>query len=77
MQVYFFHLRRRGKLILDPDGTSLASSDEARRVAVLEARELIVTILKTEGRVPLEDGIDIADEHGAVLDTVTFKEALS
>jgi hypothetical protein len=34
--MYFFHLRRNGETILDPDGTVLASHDEAYRAAVLE-----------------------------------------
>jgi hypothetical protein len=77
MYLFFFHLRRSGKVIHDPDGTLLASIDEARRYAKLEAREVIVTILQTEEPVPLDDGIDVADEHGAILHTITFKEALS
>jgi hypothetical protein len=76
MHLYFFHLHRCGKVILDREGTSLASIDEARRFAKLEARELIIRILATEEPVPFDDGIEVADEQGAVLHRATFEEAL-
>jgi hypothetical protein len=74
--MYFFHLRRNGETILDPDGTVLASHDEAYRAAVLEARELIVRILSSDDSVPFDDGIEIADENGLVVHTVTFEAAM-
>jgi hypothetical protein len=76
MPLYFFHVRRRGMVIPDWEGTRVASIDEARVIAISDARALIIEHLKTDAPVPLDDGIDIADEHGAVLHTVTFKEAL-
>jgi hypothetical protein len=76
MPIYFFHLRRSGKTILDPDGTLLASPEEAHRAAVLDARDLIIAVLNTEDAVPLADGIEIADESGVIMRTVSFKDAL-
>jgi hypothetical protein len=77
MLSYFFHVHRAGQVILDPEGTPLASVEEARQEARLVARELIIHRLKTDQPVSLEDSVDVADEHGAVLHTVTFKEALA
>jgi hypothetical protein len=39
MRMYYFHLRRNGKVLLDPDGRMFASPDEACRAGVFEARE--------------------------------------
>jgi hypothetical protein len=77
MHLYFFHLNRNGTVILDPEGVFLAGPDEARRTAVLEARELIVQILKAGSPVPLSDGIEVVDENGVVLHTVTFEDVLA
>jgi hypothetical protein len=73
---YFFHLRRSGTVILDPEGRKLAGIDEARREAVLDARELIIGLLRADKPVPMNDSIDVGDECGDVLYTVTFAEAL-
>jgi hypothetical protein len=74
--MYYFHLRRNGKVLLDPDGTMFASPDEACRAGVFEAREVIIRILKTADAVPFNDGIEIADENGIVFHTVTFEDAM-
>jgi hypothetical protein len=76
MPRYFFHLSRRGQVILDPEGTELADVGEARREALLNARDLIIRILVTDEPVPLDDYFHVADKLGSVLHTVTLKEAL-
>jgi hypothetical protein len=76
MGLYFFHVHRGGILIPDPDGTQMAGFDEACRQAFREARCLLSEHLKTDRPIRLQDGVQLADEHGHVLYTVTFEEAL-
>jgi len=76
MPRYFFHLSRRGRIILDPEGTELADIAHARREARLNARDMLIRILKTDEPVPLDDNVHVADEHGSVLHTITLREAL-
>ena len=73
---YFFNMRRAGKLIADAEGALAASLDEARDMAISDARELIIGVLKTREAVPMVDGIEIADEQGIILRFVIFAEAL-
>jgi hypothetical protein len=76
MPWFFFHLRRNGQIIPDPEGARLTGIDEAQAEAKLAARELIIDHLKTNQPLLLDDGIDVTDEHGTVYYTVTFEEAL-
>jgi hypothetical protein len=76
MPRYYFYLNRKGRLIPDPEGTELADIDEARREAILNARDAIIRTLKTDDPVSLEDNVQVVDEHGSLLLAVTFKEAL-
>jgi hypothetical protein len=77
MPKYFFNLYRNGQVILDHEGVRLAGIEEAQGEATREARELIIDVLRTDRPVPLSDGIDVTDEHGLVLHTVTFEKALA
>ena len=45
MDLYCFHLRRTGRVILDPEGIRLAGVDVARREAVQDARALVAYML--------------------------------
>jgi hypothetical protein len=76
MYLFFFHLNRYGQTIFDPEGTRLTGIDDAREEATLSARGLAIQDLKEGKALPLDDSIDVADEHGLVLLTVTFKQAL-
>jgi hypothetical protein len=76
MPRYFFHSERRGQVVADLEGTELADLDEARHEAFLNARDLLILILKTAQPVPLDDRVHVVDEQGAVLYTVTLREAL-
>ena len=77
MPLYFFNLRRTGRVVPDAEGVSFAGIDEAVREAFLDARALISDRLRTDEPVPLDDTIDIADEHGVVLFSITFEQALT
>ena len=76
MPRYFFYLSRSGQIIPDPEGTELADISGARREAFLNARDLIIQTLKRDEPVPLDDNVLVVDEHGSLLHTVTFKDAL-
>jgi hypothetical protein len=76
MPRYFFYLSRNGQVIPDPEGTELADLSEARSEAFLNARDLIIQILRSDEPLPLDDNVQVVDEHGSLLHTVTFKEAL-
>jgi hypothetical protein len=76
MQLYFFHLRRGEEVVLDPEGIRVADLGEAREVAIADARALIIEHLKRDGPVPLDDAIEVTDEHGAVLLAVALRQAL-
>ena len=72
---FYFHLYNDVSAT-DEEGRDLPNLDAARRVAVCEAREMMTeTILK--GRINLGHRIEIADEAGAIVATVTFKEAVT
>ena len=76
MPKYFFHFERAGKVITDPEGTELGDVAEARHEAFLNARDLIIRILKTEEPVPLDDNVHVTDGHGTIICTVMLREAL-
>jgi hypothetical protein len=76
MDLFFFHLNRLGQTIFDREGTRLPGLDEACQEAIRSARELMIQDLKTDKPLSLDDRVDIADEHGLLLLTVTFKQAL-
>jgi hypothetical protein len=73
---YFFHLCLDGRVIFDNEGVRLTGLDDARREATREAPVLIIEILRTDRPLPVNDSIQIANEQGVVLHTVTFEQAL-
>ena len=65
----------RGQLVPDETGMDLPSLKEARREAVQSAREILADQLRA-GEALDGQRIEIADDTGAVLEVVTFREAL-
>lgn len=61
---------------MDEEGLELADLEAAHANGIKEAREMMVETV-AEGRINLSHRIDIADESGAVLDSVTFAEAVT
>lgn len=70
MPRYFFHLYN-DEIVLDEEGQELAGADDARRVAVDNAREMAAASVQ-HGELNLEHRIDAADEVGNVIWTVRF-----
>ena len=76
MPRYYFHIRRTGgALEEDPQGTELASFEQAGAEAVKAAQE-ILAIKVAHGEMIDEDCFVITSEDGTVLAEVPFKSAL-
>ena len=75
MRRYFFHLYNDVDT-LDEEGQIFPDLTAARANAVKEARELMLETV-AEGRINFSHRIDIADEAGQVVGTVTFGEAVT
>jgi hypothetical protein len=74
MARYYFHIKDDADLIQDPEGSELATAEDARRQALISARELWADAIKS-GRSLGADAVVIADEHGG-LTFVPMAEAL-
>ena len=74
MARYYFHIKDGADLIQDPEGTELATAQDARSQALKSARELWADAIKS-GRSLGADAVLIADEHGG-LTFVPMAEAL-
>ena len=75
MPRYYFHVFN-DRTCIDEDGQDLDSLHQAREVAIDSARELVCESV-SKGHLNLEHRIDIADEAGALLMSVTFREAFT
>ncbi|HEX8262712.1 MAG TPA: hypothetical protein VF547_07550 [Allosphingosinicella sp.] len=75
MPRYFFHLYD-DVVSLDEEGRDMPDLESARAAGVREARQMMVGTV-AEGRLDLSHRIDIADESGAVLATVAFRDAVT
>jgi hypothetical protein len=72
---FYFHLREGAELIRDPEGTDLRDAAEAKRMALLSARELLAGAIKSgERRIP--EAFVITDEAGQTLHVLPFVEVL-
>ena len=74
MARYFFHIKDGAELIQDPEGSELATMEDARSQALKSARELWADAIKS-GRSLAADAVVIADEQGG-LTFVPMAEAL-
>jgi hypothetical protein len=75
MARFFFHVRTGDQLAHDPEGSDLPDVAEARREALLAARELLAEAIKA-GKQRMPDAFVIADEAGQAVDTVPVAVAL-
>ena len=74
MPRYYFHLYN-DITAMDPEGKILPHLDAARANGVKEAREMMMETV-AEGRINFSHRIDIADDAGAVAETVMFGDAV-
>jgi hypothetical protein len=73
---YYFHLINDID-VPDLEGVELPDIDAARAQAAEQARGMIGEMTKTEGRIVLHHRIDIEDEDGTVLESVTFGDVIT
>jgi hypothetical protein len=71
MPRFFLHIVRGDQRIEDPEGEDLADLASARDSAAESAFDLTVEQLRRTGKI-VEVAIEIADEQGKVLETVSF-----
>lgn len=76
MPRYYFHLREAGDVVPDEEGMELPDLDAARRFAVRGTRDLMAGAV-LRGELPLSHAVEIADQRGTVLKTVSFAEAVT
>ena len=60
----------------DDEGVELRDLAEARIYAMHAAKHLMSESLKVEGTISLDHRIVVADEHGHVVETVRFEDAV-
>jgi hypothetical protein len=70
---YYFHIHDQGLLIPDEEGGELSGIADARLEARASALDLAMNDLRN-GRAIDDRRIVIADENGAVLETVSVRE---
>jgi hypothetical protein len=75
MARFYFHLRKRHHVQADPEGTDLNDISEARREALLAAREILADAIRA-GRDDVPEAFVIADEAGQAIDTIPFAAVL-
>ena len=75
MPRYFFHLHECGTVIEDDEGIELPDLESARGRAIADARDVMAAEVQT-GRLCLGCAIRIHDAHGALVETVAFREAV-
>ena len=75
MPRFFFNLRNNVS-VEDREGKELPDSESAREQAITHARGIMSEDVK-DGRLMLNDEIDVIDEKGARVMTVRFRDAVS
>lgn len=73
MPRYFFHLQD-GQETRDEEGVQLPDVAAARDVALENARSMVCEDVMN-GQLNLDNRIEVTDEQGAILLTLTFREA--
>jgi hypothetical protein len=74
MPRFYFHLYN-DDVVTDEEGRELPDAASARAEALREAREMMTDeVLK--GKITLSHRIEVADENGAPVATIAFRDAL-
>lgn len=75
MTTFYLHLRRSDGLVEDPDGSELADLEAALEEAKAGVRALVAESIR-ENKLLQPTTVEITDDKGNLLDTVTFREVL-
>ena len=76
MPRYFFHLHNDIDS-LDEEGVELPGLEAARAMARRSVQFAAAESVKDEGHLVLDHHIDIADESGAIVETVRFRDVVT
>jgi hypothetical protein len=72
---YFFRHRQGTTTFTDSEGSEFANLPEAEHEAISSLREIIASMLLTSDEMAWDGAIEIVNEHGDVLLTVTYLQA--
>ena len=72
---YYFHLRDGGERLLDPQGTDIDDPAQLERMALREARA-VISQEALEGKINLQQRIEIEDETGRLVHSLSFADAV-
>jgi hypothetical protein len=75
LALYYFHLRDGEDVLLDPEGRELPSRSSVSAAALREARALIGDAA-LQGRIMLDQNIDVEDALGEIVHTLRFADAV-
>ncbi len=75
MSLYFFHLRDSIDIALDPEGRELSGPEAINASALRDARSIISGDAK-QGRIMLNQRIEVEDEFRNILHTLHFADAV-
>lgn len=75
MPMFFLHIRNGSGLIEDEEGSELPDPEAARLKAVRGARS-IISAEALDGEIDLSGSIEVADQAGRVVLTVSYAEAV-
>ena len=77
MPQYFMNIRCRNRFIPDDEGCNISGPDSAVAQATAAARELLVVAIQGNADLSIDEGrIEIVDENGQCVGTVTLREVL-
>lgn len=76
MPRYFLHIVNSVGRVRDEDGSEHPDARSAREEAILSIRAILSEEVRMEGKLDLGGHIEITDEHGTVLEIVTFSSAV-
>ena len=74
--LYYMHISNGAGFVEDEEGRELADEDVARAEAILAARDIMASELRT-GELDLSSFIEVEDESRTLLFTLTFAEAVT
>lgn len=75
MPLYFFHLRDGVDVLLDGDGREFDDIDAVAKATLVEARAIIAEEARN-GRIMLDQHIDVEDDAGSIVHRLSFADAI-
>ena len=76
MARYFFHLCDGQDVLMDPDGREIIDASDIPSIALKEARVCISEDV-LEGRIHLEQTIEVRDRNGRLVHSIHFRDAVT